>query len=43
MGQEERWIKFHERFAEQTANLVGALPTEVVSNECVDCKYSFTF
>ena len=30
MGQEERWIKFHERFAEQTANLVGALPTEVV-------------
>ena len=29
MGQ-ERWIKFHERFAEQTANLVGALPTEVV-------------
>ena len=30
MGQEERWIKFHERFAEQTADLVGALPTEVV-------------
>ncbi len=30
LGQEERWIRFHERFTEQTAILVGALPTEVV-------------
>ena len=30
MGKEKRWIKFHEIFAEQSVNLVGALPTEVV-------------
>ena len=30
LGQEERWIGYHERLTDSTAKLVGALPTEVV-------------
>ena len=30
LGQEERWIEYHEKFTESTAKLVGALSSEVV-------------
>ena len=30
LGQEERWISFHERLTKSTAKLVGALNPEVV-------------
>ena len=30
LGQEERWIEYHEKLAESTAKLVGALSSEVV-------------
>ena len=30
LGQEERWIGYHEKFTESTAKLVGALSSEVV-------------
>ena len=30
IGQETRWIAFHERLEKSTAKLVGALPSEVV-------------
>ena len=30
LGQEERWIGYHEKLTDSTAKLVGALPTEVV-------------
>ena len=30
LGQEERWIGYHEKLTDSTAKLVGALPSEVV-------------
>ena len=30
LGQEERWIEYHERLAKSTAKLVGAFTPEVV-------------
>ena len=30
LGQEDRWINYHERLTESSANIVGAKPSEVV-------------
>ena len=30
LGQEDRWINYHERLTKSSANVVGAKPSEVV-------------